>query len=151
MFNLKKLLDIIEKDLVSLMDQIIRKHNKFYYENSSPVISDSEYDKLKKKVLNLEKKHNFLKSNFSPSKIVGFKPSKNFAKYKHREKMLSLSNAFDEEDLINFEKKIFNFLNEKADLNYSVEPKIDGISASLTYKMGFLFMVYQGVMEKKER
>ena len=42
----------------------LKKHNKFYYENSSPVISDSEYDKLKKKVLNLEKKHNFLKSNF---------------------------------------------------------------------------------------
>ena len=52
--------------------------------------------------------------------------------------MLSLSNAFDEEDLINFEKKIFNFLNEKVDLNYSVEPKIDGISASLTYKNGDL-------------
>ncbi len=116
----------------------LKKHNKFYYENSSPVISDSEYDKLKKKVLNLEKKHNFLKSNFSPAKIVGFKPSKNFAKYKHREKMLSLSNAFDEKDLINFEKKIFNFLNEKTDLNYSVEPKIDGISASLTYKNGVL-------------
>ena len=102
------------------------------------LISDSEYDKLKKNVLDLEKKHKFLKSNFSPSKIVGFKPSKNFAKYKHREKMLSLSNAFDEKDLINFEKKIFNFLNEKVDLNYSVEPKIDGISASLTYKNGVL-------------
>ena len=69
----------------------LKKHNKFYYENSSPVISYSEYDKLKKKVLNLEKKYNFLKSNFSPAKTVGFKPSKNFAKYKHREKMLSLS------------------------------------------------------------
>ena len=52
--------------------------------------------------------------------------------------MLSLMNAFDEKDLINFEKKIFNFLNENADLNYSVEPKIDGISASLTYKNGVL-------------
>ena len=52
--------------------------------------------------------------------------------------MLSLSNAFNKEDLENFEKKIFNFLNEKNDLEYSVEPKIDGISASLTYKNGFL-------------
>ena len=104
-----------------------KKHNKFYYENSSPVISDKEYDKLKKEVLDLEKKYIFLKSNFSPSKIVGFKPSKNFLKFKHRQKMLSLSNAFREEDLINFEKKILNFLNKKVNLEYSVEPKIDGI------------------------
>ena len=53
--------------------------------------------------------------------------------------MLSLSNAFDKEDLENFEKKIFNYLNQKIDIEYSVEPKIDGISASLTYKNGFLF------------
>jgi len=115
-----------------------KKHNKYYYENSSPVISDKEYDKLKKKILDLEKKYTFLKSNFSPSQIVGFKPSKNFLKFKHRQKMLSLSNAFKEEDLINFEKKIFNYLNEKVYLEYSVEPKIDGISASLTYKNGVL-------------
>ena len=127
----------IKQDYQKKIDEL-KKHNKFYYENSSPVISDKEYDKLKKQILDLEKEYAYLKSNFSPSKNVGFKPSKNFAKYKHREKMLSLSNAFDEEDLINFEKKIFNFLNEKADLNYSVEPKIDGISASLTYKNGVL-------------
>jgi DNA ligase (NAD+) len=115
-----------------------KKHNKYYYENSSPVISDKEYDKLKKKILDLEKKYTFLKSNFSPSQIVGFKPSKNFLKFKHRQKMLSLSNAFNKKDIINFEKKILNFLNEKVHLDYSVEPKIDGISASLTYKDGVL-------------
>ncbi len=114
------------------------KHNKLYYEKSSPIISDKEYDDLKKEILNLEKKYNYLKSDFSPSKVVGFKPSKNFMKYKHREQMLSLSNAFKKEDLINFEKKILNYINEKIDLKYSVEPKIDGISASLTYKNGLL-------------
>ena len=113
-----------------------QKHNKLYYEDSSPEISDKEYDKLKKEILDLEKNYNFLKNNFSPSKTVGFKPSKNFLKFKHRQKMLSLSNAFNEENLINFEKKILNFLNEKVNLEYSVEPKIDGISASLTYKNG---------------
>ena len=87
----------------------LKKHNKFYYENSSPKISDKAFDKLKKEILELEKKYTFLKSNFSPSQAVGFKPSKNFAKYKHREKMLSLSNAFDEKDLINFEKKYLIF------------------------------------------
>ncbi|MFL2886887.1 MAG: NAD-dependent DNA ligase LigA [Candidatus Pelagibacter sp.] len=114
------------------------KHNKLYYENSSPEISDKEFDVLKKEILDLEKNYNFLKSNFSPSQTIGFKPSKNFLKFKHRQKMLSLSNAFNEDDLINFEKKILNFLNEKVYLEYSVEPKIDGISASLTYKNGIL-------------
>ena len=127
----------IKQDYLKKINEL-KKHNKFYYENSSPVISDSEYDKLKQQILDLEKKYTFLKSDFSPSKIVGFKPSKNFTKYKHRQKMLSLSNAFNEDDLINFEKKILNFLNEKVILNYSVEPKIDGISASLTYKNGVL-------------
>ena len=116
----------------------LKKHNKLYYESSSPKISDKEFDKLKTEILDLEKKYTFLQSNFSPSKTVGFKPSKNFPKFKHRQKMLSLSNAFNEEDLINFEKKIFNFLNEKFHLEYSVEPKIDGVSASLTYKNGVL-------------
>ena len=114
------------------------KHNKLYYEKSSPVISDKEYDDLKKEILNLEKKYRYLKSNLSPSKVVGFKPSKNFIKYKHKEQMLSLSNAFKKEDLINFEKKILNYINEKINIKYSVEPKIDGISASLTYKNGLL-------------
>ena len=116
----------------------IYKHNKLYYEKSSPVISDKEYDDLKKEILNLEKKYSYLKSDFSPSKVVGFKPSKNFIKYKHKEQMLSLSNAFKKEDLINFEKKILNYINEKINIKYSVEPKIDGISASLTYKNGLL-------------
>ena len=59
---------------------------------------------------------------------------KSFDKFKHKVSMLSLSNAFDEDDLINFEKKIFNYLNKNIKIEYSVEPKIDGISASLTYK-----------------
>ncbi len=115
-----------------------KNHNKLYYESSSPKISDKAFDKLKKEILELEKKYTFLKSNFSPSQAVGFKPSKNFLKFKHRQQMLSLSNAFNEEDLLNFEKKVLNFLNEKVYLEYSVEPKIDGISASLTYKNGLL-------------
>ena len=66
----------IEQEYQKKIDELI-KHNKVYYENSSPIISDSQYDKLKKKILDLEKKYKFLKSNFSPAKIVGFKPSKN--------------------------------------------------------------------------
>jgi DNA ligase (NAD+) len=114
----------------------INEYNKLYYEKSSPIISDAEYDKLKKDIIELEKKYTYLKSKSSPSLLVGAKPARNFLKSKHRVKMLSLSNAFGYEDLKNFEKKISNFLNlkESIDIEYSVEPKIDGISASLTYK-----------------
>ena len=115
-----------------------QKHNKLYYDKSAPAISDREFDELKADIINLEKKYSFLRSTKSPSDSVGFKPSKNFEKFKHKVKMLSLSNAFDREDLINFEKKILNYLNEKISLEYSVEPKIDGISASLTYLNGNL-------------
>ena len=115
-----------------------QRHNKLYYEKSAPIVSDKEYDELKREILDLEKKNPNLKSNKSPSYSVGFKPSKNFEKFKHKVQMLSLSNAFDKDDLINFEKKIINFLNEKIPFEYSVEPKIDGISASLTYLNGQL-------------
>ena len=112
----------------------INKYNKFYYENSNPVISDAEYDNLKNEILELEKKHKFLKDKNSPTKNVGFKASKSFEKFKHKVPMLSLSNAFYAEDIKNFEKKIYNYLNKVIKFDYSVEPKIDGISASLTYK-----------------
>ncbi|MDC3014865.1 NAD-dependent DNA ligase LigA [Candidatus Pelagibacter sp.] len=118
------------------------KLNKYYYELSKPLVNDYEYDQIKADILFLEKKYDFLVSANSPSKIVGFKPSKTFKKVLHRVPMLSLSNAFDEEDLVNFEKKINNFLDQKSsnELEYSAEPKIDGISASLIFKKGKFIM-----------
>jgi DNA ligase (NAD+) len=117
---------------------IINKFNKFYYNDNTPKVTDQKYDELKREIIELENKYKFLKSSKSPSKVVGFKPSKNFQKIAHRVPMLSLANAFGKEDLINFEKKILNFLskNEDFQLSYSAEPKIDGISASLIYKNG---------------
>ena len=129
----KKILESYQKKINEF-----QKHNKLYYEKNSPSISDKEFDDIKIEILDLEKKYSYLKSSKSPSNSVGFKPSKNFKKFKHKEPMLSLSNAFDKEDLINFEKKIINYLNEKINIEYSVEPKIDGISASLTYISGKL-------------
>ncbi len=113
----------------------LKKHNELYYSKDKPSITDKEYDELKKKILELEKKFTFLKHKDSPSKNIGFKPSKIFIKKKHMAPMLSLSNVFDQKDLINFEKKIKNYLDLsfKQSFEYSVEPKIDGISASLTY------------------
>tara|TARA_B100000902_G_scaffold397531_1_gene461622 strand:+ start:820 stop:2220 length:1401 start_codon:yes stop_codon:yes gene_type:complete len=118
----------------------IKKYNEFYYDKNNSLITDAEYDLKKKEIIDLEKKYQFLSSNNSPSKTVGFKPSKIFKKMKHKVPMLSLSNAFNEEDLINFEKKIYNYLDlsKNFELEYSIEPKIDGISASLTYKNGNL-------------
>ena len=118
--------------------KLIQEHNKNYYDKNKTIISDQEFDLLKKNIINLENKYKFLKSDYSPTKKVGFKPSKNFKKVKHKVPMLSLGNVFNEEDLKNFEKKIFNFLSfeNKNTIEYSAEPKIDGISASLIYIKG---------------
>jgi len=127
----------LKKEYLKKISQL-QKYNLAYYDKSNPIVADSDYDKLKREIINFEKKYDFLKSPSSPSSTVGFKPSKNFKKIKHKVPMLSLSNAFDEEDLINFEKRIINYLDKKSDykIEYSAEPKIDGISASLTYKNG---------------
>ena len=128
---------LLKKEYLKKISQL-QKYNSAYYDKSSPIVTDSEYDKLKKDIIDFENKYNFLKNPNSPSLTVGFKPSKNFKKKKHKVPMLSLSNAFDKEDLLNFEKKILNYLDKKNDfkIEYSVEPKIDGISASLIYKNG---------------
>ena len=130
----KKKIEIIYKKKIKLLNE----YNKNYYDKSSPLVTDKKYDDLKKDILLLEKNNKFLNSNNSPSKTVGYKPSKNFKKAFHRFPMLSLANAFGREDLINFEKKILNFLSKNDDfaLSYCAEPKIDGISASLIYKNG---------------
>ncbi|MDB3974898.1 NAD-dependent DNA ligase LigA [Candidatus Pelagibacter sp.] len=130
----KKEIEIIYKKKIKL----INNFNKNYYDKNNPLVTDKEYDDLKKDILLLEKNYKFLSSENSPSKIVGYKPSKNFKKILHKVPMLSLANAFTREDLINFEKKILNFLSKNSDFNlsYSAEPKIDGISASIIYKHG---------------
>tara|TARA_A100001388_G_scaffold277028_1_gene266528 strand:+ start:339 stop:2399 length:2061 start_codon:yes stop_codon:yes gene_type:complete len=131
--------DIIKKDYKNKI-KTLNHFNKKYYEENVSEVTDSEYDSLKKDIINLEKKYKYLNSKNSPSVIVGYKPSKNFKKALHKVPMLSLANAFSENDLLNFEKKILNFLSQNNNLNisYTAEPKIDGISASLSYKSGKL-------------
>ena len=116
-----------------------KKHNKFYYVDDSPKISDSEFDSLKKDLLILEKKYPYLKKIETVSNIVGAKPPNKFKKIKHLFPMLSLSNAFNETDMEDFIKKINNFLNKKqTNIELISEPKIDGISATLIYENGNL-------------
>ncbi len=131
----------IKKFYLDKINKLI-KNDELYYSKDKPKISDKEYDELKRSILNLEKQYIFLNHKNSPSKKVGFKPSKNFQKQKHMVPMLSLSNVFNKEDLINFEKKMKNYLDlsDRHSFEYSVEPKIDGISASLTYKNGVLVL-----------
>ena len=122
--------------------KLYKLYNKKYYSENFAKITDAKFDLLKKEIIEIEKKFNFLDDEDSPSKSVGYKPSKNFKKVLHRAPMLSLANAFDENDLVNFEKKILNFISQKNNFNisYSAEPKIDGISASLSYKNGKLIL-----------
>ena len=102
------------------------KYDEAYFEHDNPLIPDKDYDKLKKEILNLEKKYNYLKNKDSPSQKVGYKPTNKFKKIKHLKPMLSLSNAFEKDDMKDFLSKVCNFLNTK-DLNIelSSEPKID--------------------------
>ena len=117
----------------------LKKNNKLYYLEDNPKISDSEYDELKAKILALETEYSFLKNKNSVDRIVGHSPSNKFKKVQHLSPMLSLSNAFKINDMVDFIKKINNYLS-LADpyIELISEPKIDGISASLIYKKGIL-------------
>ncbi len=129
-----KIINIYKKKIKNL-----RKHNQLYYLKDKPIISDAEYDQLKKDLLELEKKNPRLKNISSVEKIIGAPPSNKFKKIKHLLPMLSLSNAFNETDMINFLKKVKNFLNNyKSNIDLFCEPKIDGISATLIYEKGIL-------------
>ena len=102
-----------KKDIISEHKNIlniIKTHNKRYFVDDKPVISDSEYDKIKISALELEKKYSFLKNNETTGDIIGSKPSNKFKKIKHLSPMLSLANAFDIDDIKDFLKKIKNFL-----------------------------------------
>ena len=95
----------IEKNYINKIKEF-KRHNKLYYDKNKPSIVDSDYDVLKKKILELENKYSYLSHKDSPSKNIGYKPSKIFKKQKHKVPMLSLSNVFDKDDLLNFEKKL---------------------------------------------
>ena len=129
--------NLIKKKYLQKIKQL-QKFNKAYFEKSVPLVSDAKYDEFKKEIINLENRYDFLNHQYSPSVVIGHKPSKNFKKVLHKVPMLSLANAFSVSDLENFEKKIRNYLNidKYYKIEYSVEPKIDGISASLSYKLG---------------
>ena len=132
-----------EKDIIidKFINKIkeLKKHNNLYFNKDKPIISDAEYDKIKQEAIALEKKFPELKKLELVSSIVGATPTNKFKKIKHLYPMLSLSNAFNKNDMKDFLKKINNFLNLTDNkIEFFVEPKIDGISATLIYEKGFL-------------
>lgn len=116
----------------------IRHHDELYYSNDAPELSDSEYDKLRQRNQAVEERFPHLIREDSPSKRVGFEVSTHFEKIQHRTPLLSLDNAFTEEDVHDFIARARRFLGLSADEPVEVvaEPKIDGLSASLTYENG---------------
>lgn len=118
----------------------IAAHDRAYYDEDVPVITDAEYDALRARLEALEAAFPELKHEESPTQRVGAKPSGKFAEVRHAVPMLSLGNAFTEEDVAAFETRIRRFLNLKEEdvLAFTAEPKIDGLSASLRYEKGVL-------------
>ncbi|MCF0217577.1 MAG: NAD-dependent DNA ligase LigA [Malacoplasma sp.] len=130
------------KDKILLKIESLRKKinqaNYEYYALEDPSIQDYEYDLLLKKLNELESEYPEFASSDSPTKRVGGYVSKKFNKVKHEVQMMSLSNAFDENDLIKFDTDIKRILDNKP-FSYVVEPKIDGLSISVKYKDGMFF------------
>jgi DNA ligase (NAD+) len=126
-----------EKELARLTKEIA-EHDRLYYQEDAPKVSDADYDALRKRNIAIEARFPALVRPDSPSQRVGAKPAERFAKVVHRVAMLSLDNAFDDEDVVDFAGRVRRFLGWKDDqeLAFTAEPKIDGLSASLRYEDG---------------
>ncbi len=124
----------------SELAKIIAEHDIAYHQNDNPTISDAEYDALRKQLLLLEAQYPGLESQSSPSRSVGAEVSAKFSKVRHVVPMLSLANAFGDQDVLEFVQRVRRFLNvgENTPLDFTAEPKIDGLSISLRYERGSL-------------
>jgi DNA ligase (NAD+) len=118
----------------------IERHDKLYYQEDAPKISDAEYDALRKRFNAIEARFPEFVTSDSPSQKIGVQPSGRFAKVRHAVPMLSLDNAFAEQDVLDFAARIRRFLKlgEDDEIAFSAEPKIDGLSMSLRYEGGEL-------------
>lgn len=128
------------KQEIQKLKKEIQYHDWRYYVLKDPVISDAEYDRLVQRLIQLEQQFPELVTPDSPTQRVGEKIEGTFPTFPHSVPMLSLDNAFEEEELIEFDKRTKRFLDlpENSDITYSVEPKVDGVSIELIYEKGVL-------------
>ena len=125
----------IKSEILSLRAQL-EKHNYQYHVLDDPVINDAEYDRLFRRLLDLEKAHPAFASPESPTQKVGAPPLEKFTTVRHNIPMLSLTNATNEEEMREFEERIKRFLKSSEPVRYVVEPKIDGVAVELVYENG---------------
>src|SRR6266581_1635595 len=115
----------------------IEKHDRLYYEKAAPIISDREYDRLYKELVDLETEFPNLLTPDSPTQRVGGKPLQAFAQIEHRVPMLSLDNTYSEDEIANFYKRITRLLPDEK-IPAVIEPKVDGVAVSVMYQNGRL-------------
>jgi len=126
------------KERVLELHRLINLHSHNYHSLDAPEILDQEYDALFNELLDLESKYEELRYSYSPSQRVGAKPLEGFQKVEHLAPMLSLDNAFNNEDMLDFNKRILDRLLGEEHVSYSCEPKLDGIAVNLSYRKGNL-------------
>src|SRR4029450_2493355 len=115
----------------------IRKHDRLYYQDAAPIISDREYDRLYRELVDLEAQFPNLVTPDSPTQRVGGKPLEAFAQIQHRAPMLSLDNTYSEDEVANFYKRITRLLPDEK-IPVVIEPKVDGVAVSVMYEKGRL-------------
>jgi DNA ligase (NAD+) len=128
-------------DISTELEQLrseINHHNYRYHSLDNPEISDAEYDRLMQRLKNIEAEHPELITPDSPTQRVGSSPLSAFVTVVHEMPMLSLDNAFSDEDLLAFNKRVQDRLKSKADIEFACEVKLDGIAVSLMYRDGVL-------------
>ncbi len=128
------------RDALQRLAKLIRHHDELYYTQDAPEISDAEYDALRLRNEAIEVRFPKLVRADSPSRRIGAAPAEGFGKVRHRVPMLSLGNAFDDEDVTGFVERVHRFLGLGPDvrLEFTAEPKIDGLSISIRYRDGKL-------------
>ncbi len=133
----EKIPEDIKKEAQKLVKDI-NFHNYRYYVLDSPVVSDEEYDRLFRRLRELEERYHFVLPD-SPTLRVGAPPVEKFEKVKHSEPMLSLDNAFSYDELDEFDKRIKRLLGTEDEIEYTVEPKYDGLAIELIYRKGLFY------------
>jgi len=127
----------IRKEYDQLKEQI-EYHNRRYYVLDNPEISDAEYDRLFDQLLKIEKEYTEIITPDSPSQRVGAEPLSKFETVQHRIRMLSLQKVTTPEEFTDFDRRVHESLETSEDIEYTVEPKLDGLAVELIYKSGLL-------------